>query len=97
MRKRAEAVSFVDNVKSEFANDPEKYEQFLEIMRDLKADVYGLFYKLVYKKTIILKKLGAQDWTSRSACGDGRAVEWIPIACTTVQRVPPGRIHVASG
>jgi paired amphipathic helix protein Sin3a len=40
MLNRTEAVSFVDNVKSQFENDPRKYERFLGIMRDLKGNMY---------------------------------------------------------
>jgi len=43
MFNRGEAISFVDHVKSQFEDDPEKYERFLGIMRDLKENVYVLF------------------------------------------------------
>jgi len=38
---RTEAVSFVDNVKSQFEHDPRKYQRFLDIMKDLKGNVIG--------------------------------------------------------
>ena len=41
---RAEAASFVDGVKSRFEHDPEKYDRFLDIMRDLKEDLYVFFF-----------------------------------------------------
>ncbi|KAF9525752.1 paired amphipathic helix [Crepidotus variabilis] len=36
---RDEAVSFVDNVRYSFEQDPGKYDRFLDIMKDLKANV----------------------------------------------------------
>ena len=43
MLNRKEAVSFVENVQTEFEDDPGKYEKFLDIMWDLKGDVYVVF------------------------------------------------------
>ena len=40
MLNRREAISFVDHVKSQFEDDPDKYDTFLDIMRDLKGNVY---------------------------------------------------------
>jgi histone deacetylase complex regulatory component SIN3 len=37
--KRREAVTFVDKVKSQFEHG-RKYEEFLNTMRDLKADTF---------------------------------------------------------
>ena len=57
---RAEAASFVDDVKSRFEHDPEKYDRFLDIMMDLKEDLYvtsswGAFSHAVYTGSIQLK------------------------------------------
>jgi paired amphipathic helix protein Sin3a len=43
MLNRREAISFVDNVKLQFEDDPEKYDRFLDIMRDLKGNVCVIF------------------------------------------------------
>lgn len=47
MLNRTEAVSFIDNVKSQFNHDTRKYERFLDIMRDLKGNVYVVFILLL--------------------------------------------------
>lgn len=44
MFKKTEAISFVDNVKSQFVNDPQKYHKFLDIMKRLKGNVCVLTF-----------------------------------------------------
>ena len=55
MSKRTEAFSFLDKVQSQFENDPQKYEEFVDIMRDLQGDVYvSFFLRLTILHTFLL-------------------------------------------
>jgi len=39
-----DALSYLDQVKMQFSQEPEVYNQFLDIMKDFKSQTYILFF-----------------------------------------------------
>lgn len=72
-----DALSYLDQVKFQFQDQPDVYNKFLDIMKDFKSQAYVvpnpflLFYssrkeQMVIEKLVILTKLGLQNRYSRS-------------------------------
>jgi hypothetical protein len=96
MLNRTEAVSFVDNVKSQFENDPRKYERFLGIMRDLKGNMYValMFWSFFFSNRRL--PIIFQHRSRRSHSPNRSTIQRVSRPCTGIQRLPTTRLPVAS-